>query len=78
MGLLGFGTPNTQIQQPVTLNQPPISNKTNGGFSLLGDEFLGIGSTQPTQQAFNINPAQNTGFSLNQTQNQNQGFNWGS
>lgn len=78
MGLLGFGTPNTQLQQPVAINQQPvISNKTNGGFSLLGDDFLGMGSTQPTQQPVNINQPQNTGFSFNQPQNQNQGFGWG-
>jgi hypothetical protein len=71
MGLLGFGTSNTQPQQPI------ISNKSNGGFNLLGEDFLGMGSNQPVQQPVNVNPPQSTGFDFNQPQPQNQGFSWG-
>ncbi len=74
MGLLGFGSPNPQTQ---TVNTQPVnSNQTNGGFNLLGEDFLGMGNSQPTQQVVN-NPPQNTGFSFNQPQSQNQGFGWG-
>ncbi len=70
--LLGFGTSTPPPQQPVANNQ------NNGGFNLLGNDFLGMGgqSTQPAQQPV-TNVAQNTGFNFNQPTNQNQGFNWG-
>lgn len=75
MGLLGFGTP---VQQPAVNLQPkPVSTPQNmGGFNLLGEDFLGMGSSQPVQQPV-VNPVQpqNTGFSFNQPQGQ--GFNWG-
>lgn len=75
MGLLGFGTPTTQPKQPV------ISNQSNGGFNLMGEDFLGMGSNQPVPQPVNVNPPQNTGFDFNQPQTQpqtqNQGFSWG-
>lgn len=76
MGLLGFGGPSSQ--PAVILNQQPVNPVQNtGGFSLLGDDFLGMGSTQPVQQPVNNVPPQNTGFSFNQPQTQPQGFNWG-
>lgn len=76
MGLLGFGNPTPPPQtQPV--NNQPANNQSNGGFSLLGDDFLGMGGSQPTQPVNNVSPPQNTGFSFNQPATQNQGFNWG-
>lgn len=70
MGLLGFGGSQPSQQQV----KPP---QNNGGFSLLGDDFLGMGSNQPTQQPINNVPVQNAGFSFNQPQPQPQSFNWG-
>lgn len=77
MGLLGFGNPNPPQQQPVNTQQTNNQPQNNGGFSLLGDDFLGLGGGQPTQQVNNVQPQQNTGFSFNQNPPQNQGFNWG-
>lgn len=78
MGLLGFGSTSPQ---PTTnfVQQPVKPTQNNGGFSLLGDDFLGMGTSQPVQPPVNNVPAQNTGFSFNQpqTQTQPQGFNWG-
>lgn len=76
MGLLGFGNPNPPQTQPV------VNNQQTGGFSLLGDDFLGMGGTQPhkpvQQPVNNFNQGQNTGFGFNQPPPaQNQGFNWG-
>ncbi len=77
MGLLGFGNPNPPQTQPV------VNNQNTGGFNLLGNDFLGMGGSQPTQPAQqtpnNFNQAPNTGFGFNQqpNQQQNQGFNWG-
>lgn len=76
MGLLGFG--GSSPQPAINLNQQQIKPpQNNGGFSLLGEDFLGMGSTQPVQQPVNNFQTQNTGFSFNQPQTQPQGFNWG-
>lgn len=76
MGLLGFGGPSTQ--PAVNLVQQPVQPSQNtGGFSLLGDDFLGMGNSQPVQKPMNIVPPQNTGFNFNQPQTQPQSFNWG-
>lgn len=79
MGLLGFGNPNPPVQQVNNTQQPVKQAQSNGGFNLLGEDFLGMGSSQPTQQPVTVSPAQNTGFSFNQPQSQpqNQGFSWG-
>jgi uncharacterized protein YlaN (UPF0358 family) len=73
MGLLGFGNPTRPPTQPVVNNQP------TGGFNLLGNDFLGLGTSQPTQTIQPVNNVQaETGFSFNQpAQQANQGFNWG-
>jgi len=76
MGLLGFGS--TSPQPTGNLAQQPVQPaQNNGGFSLLGDDFLGMGTSQPVQKPVNNVPVQNTGFSFNQPQTQPQGFNWG-
>lgn len=77
MGLLGFGNPN-----PPQITQPVVNPQNNGGFNLLGNDFLGLGSsTNPPVQKQSVNNfnAQNIGLSFNQSSNpsQNQGFNWG-
>lgn len=76
MGLLGFGNP---VQEPVTQQKSTVQN--NGGFNLMGDDFLGLGGSQPQQvnkpQPVNNILPQNTGFSFDPIPNQNQGFNWG-
>lgn len=75
MGLLGFGNPTPPPTQPVANSQP------TGGLNLLGNDFLGLGGSQPTQPVQtvnNFNQQPTTGFSFNQpAQQQNQGFNWG-
>lgn len=82
MGLLGFGNPQPQ---PVNTQSQPVA-KTNGGFNLMGDDFFGLGGTQPqqaikpiinTQPVVNNIPPQNAGFSFDPIPSQNQGFNWG-
>lgn len=78
MGLLGFGS--TSPQPTTNFTQQPVKpTQNNGGFSLLGDDFLGMGTSQPVQPPVNNVSGQNTGFSFNQpqTQTQQQGFNWG-
>lgn len=75
MGLLGFGNP---VPQPVSQPQPVVQN--SGGFNLMGDDFLGLGGSQPQQvnkSVVNNVPPQSTGFSFDPIPAQNQGFNWG-
>lgn len=73
MGLLGFGVPS---QQPVVSQQSVKPPQNTGGFNLLGEDFLGMGSSQPTQPVNNV-PVQNTSFSFNQPPPQQQSFGWG-
>ncbi len=79
MGLLGFGSTTPPTQQVSNNQQTAKQAQSNGGFNLLGEDFLGMGNSQPTQQPVNVNPPQNAGFSFNQPQSQpqSQGFSWG-